>query len=366
MPRISVRARALDMLGRQQMAGIPSAIHELFKNAYDAYADSVRVDYYRSERILVLRDDGVGMTRDEFEQRWLTLGTESKIATRGGISPPYRDAKKPARPVLGEKGIGRLAIATIGPQVLVLSRAERDGRLDSPIVSFINWSFFEAGGINLEEIEVPLETLEQETPDEALLSRLIGEVEVNLGKIEDNIPLSLQMRIETELSSFSQNIPLILDLIRNQTVGPQRGALFLILPVDKVLENDIDEENEESNLPAVLLKMLRGFSNTMMPSETPPPMIASFLDHRRDGTVVNLIGNEEFFTPEEFVSADHHFEGTFDKYGQFEGTVTVYRELEDSYTVPLGRCSWTKDRLRAVQGQNSLCAGSSERKHPAR
>ena len=48
MARIKVRARAVDMLGRQQIAGIPTAIHELFKNAHDAYADRVRVDYITS------------------------------------------------------------------------------------------------------------------------------------------------------------------------------------------------------------------------------------------------------------------------------------------------------------------------------
>jgi hypothetical protein len=29
--------------------------------------------------LFVLRDDGVGMTRDDFESRWLTLGTESRL-----------------------------------------------------------------------------------------------------------------------------------------------------------------------------------------------------------------------------------------------------------------------------------------------
>ena len=56
------RARTLDMLGRQQIAGIPTAISELFKNAHDAYAENVEVDYYRREGLFVLRDDGRGMT----------------------------------------------------------------------------------------------------------------------------------------------------------------------------------------------------------------------------------------------------------------------------------------------------------------
>ena len=51
MAEFRVRARAVDMLGRQQIAGIPTAIHELFKNAYDAYAENVEVDYFRGERL---------------------------------------------------------------------------------------------------------------------------------------------------------------------------------------------------------------------------------------------------------------------------------------------------------------------------
>ena len=115
------------MLGRQQIAGIPTAISELFKNAYDAYARNVEVDYFRDDRLFILRDDGLGMTREDFEQRWLTLGTESKVGS-GGLMLPPSDPDQPKRPVLGEKGIGRLAIAIIGSQVLVLSRARIRGK----------------------------------------------------------------------------------------------------------------------------------------------------------------------------------------------------------------------------------------------
>ncbi|MCK1691874.1 ATP-binding protein [Bradyrhizobium sp. 145] len=74
MATFRVRARTVDMLGRQQIAGIPTAISELFKNAHDAYARNVEVDYFRRENLFVLRDDGLGMTKDDFEQRWLTPG----------------------------------------------------------------------------------------------------------------------------------------------------------------------------------------------------------------------------------------------------------------------------------------------------
>ena len=109
-----VRARALDMLGRQQIAGIPTAISELFKNAHDAYAHRVEVDFLRRSSVLVLRDDGIGMSRRDFLDRWLTLGTESKLGANFGMAPPPLDPSQAVRPIMGEKGIGRLAIAAIG------------------------------------------------------------------------------------------------------------------------------------------------------------------------------------------------------------------------------------------------------------
>src|SRR5271168_581831 len=101
MVTFKARARTVDMLGRQQIAGIPTAISELFKNAHDAYARNVEVDYLRAERLFVLRDDGLGMTAEDFEGRWLSLGTESKIGSAALMLPP-RDPDQPIRPTLGE------------------------------------------------------------------------------------------------------------------------------------------------------------------------------------------------------------------------------------------------------------------------
>ena len=42
------QARALDHLGREQIADCPTAISELWKNAYDAYARSVSLHLFDS------------------------------------------------------------------------------------------------------------------------------------------------------------------------------------------------------------------------------------------------------------------------------------------------------------------------------
>ena len=170
MARIRVRARAVDMLGRQQIAGIPTAIHELFKNAHDAYAEHVEVDFYRADDLLILRDDGFGMSRDDFETRWLTLGTESKV----GANEPGQQNPVPGggavRPIMGEKGIGRLAIAAIGPQVLVLTRpaaAGGNGAARPLVASLVNWRLFEIPGLDLDRIEIPVIEVSDAEPFDA-------------------------------------------------------------------------------------------------------------------------------------------------------------------------------------------------------
>ncbi|PTS78789.1 ATP-binding protein, partial [Aeromonas sp. HMWF036] len=162
MTQLRVRARAVDMLGRQQIAGIPTAIHELFKNAHDAYAERVEVDFFRKTRVLVLRDDGYGMTREDLEKRWLTLGTESRISANkkksiDELQQEWRGPKNlPPRVIMGEKGIGRLAIAVIAPITILMSRASRPDGLKNLVLTIVHWGMFEQPGIDISEIDIPI------------------------------------------------------------------------------------------------------------------------------------------------------------------------------------------------------------------
>ena len=342
--RILVRARTLDLLGRQQMASIPNALHELYKNAHDAYADNAVADYYRADGILTLRDDGVGMTEEDFCDRWLTIGTESKVQD-GSMPPPYKDPRKAFRHALGAKGIGRLAIASIGPQVLILSRAERDDGLQEMVVSFINWVFFEIPGLNLDAVDIPLLTVPVGSlPDARDLQTLVERVRNNLSVLTSQ-NADYQIRIEEGLAVFSTAIPKIVALVRDMPLATARGSAFLILPVDPVLDRDMEEGSD--GLPAPLLKILRGFANTMMPRSAPPPMIPAFYVHEIDGSERELIGEGTFFLPEEFLMAHQHIEGEFDEYGQFTGTVALYHQAAQPYTVP-----WD-----GAHGKPSLCGG---------
>ena len=327
MAQIRVRARAVDMLGRQQIAGIPTALHELFKNAHDAYAEHVEVDFFRKDNLLIIRDDGYGMTQTDFESRWLTLGTESKV----GLDPPDNDVhfarrQMTRRPIMGEKGIGRLAIAAIGPQVLVMSRGTRVGGLQPLVVSFIHWGLFELPGIDLNQIHIPVEAVPQGTlPGATIVGRLVEQVRANILSLEGSIPAQThaQLLSDLELATFNP------EEIDRQLSGPSLrdsgyGTHFYIRPTNPVLADDISGGASSDASPVE--KMLLGFSNTMMPGRPNPTITAEFRDHHEDGTTDELIGGNTFFTPDEFESADHHIEGTFDEYGQFSGSVGVYRE----------------------------------------
>ena len=333
MAKIHVRARAVDMLGRQQIAGIPTAIHELFKNAHDAYATHVEVDYYRADKTFVLRDDGYGMTRDEFEDRWLTLGTESKVGANREVKPNYIDRNMPRRIILGEKGIGRLAIATIGRQVLILSRAKRKEGLQDLVVSFIHWGLFEVPGVDLDSIVIPTEILPGGSlPDETLIRKLTSQVADNVRALANRIPSNDAATILKELDAFSifpEQADKVFGRLSLRDEG--QGTHFYVMPADTILERDIDEIGTD-DIAAPLQRMLLGFSNTMMPNSPPPVIKTGFRDHKRDGRTIDLIGEQEFFTPDEFESADHQFSGEIDEYGQFEGIFSIYGNKPEKCT----------------------------------
>ena len=346
MAQFKTRARTVDMLGRQQIAGVPNAISELFKNAHDAYADHVEVDYFLSDGLFVLRDDGIGMTREEFDERWLTLGTESKLGTKGGMAPPPKDPDKPVRPISGEKGIGRLAIAAIGPQVLILTRSGRGTMRGNLVVAYIHWGLFELPGINLDEIEIPV----REFPGGALPSRsdlaaMIGQVSSNVEKLATRTDAVIVQRILSEMKQFDFDVHEMNAFLSE--VSPDlsleengRGTHFYILPAVETLQQDIEIDAKEGKEISKLRRQLFGFTNTMTPDDSPAIQTA-FRCWRPDDSPRELLEAKEFWTPEDLDKGDHRFTGSFDEYGQFRGKVCIYDQEPVDFVLP-----WSGSRGR--------------------
>ena len=236
----------------------------------------------------------------------------------------------------GEKGIGRLAIAAIGPQVLLVTRALRARGTGSATASFVNWSLFALPGLSLDEIEVPIIQFERdELPDRNDLIDMVDAVRVNLRRLSGRIEKANMMEIEAELdlARFDAN-----DLQSRFAAASLKddgtGTQFFIQPVDPMLEDALDAGAADRRRgTGNLQRMLMGFTNTMTPDHEPPPVVAEFRDHRSSDLNKSVIGPDEFFTPTDFASADHHFHGRFDEYGQFSGTVGVYGQKPEHHTI---------------------------------
>lgn len=323
------------MLGRQQIAGIPTAISELFKNAHDAYANEAVADFLRARDTFVLRDDGTGMTRAEFEEQWLTLGTESKLADSSGASRVTPRSGYEARAVLGEKGIGRLAIAAIGPQVLVLTRSLGEDGLGELTSAFIHWGLFELPGVNVDEIEIPIVGLSTgEVPDAALTQDLVSRVRANLLSLRAP-QADMVKRIEAELDSFNVSPAELAPILGQPDLRNVSGTQFYIKPASPMLAHSLDEASRSD--AGDLRQALVGFANTMTPGHSPPALSISFRDHVTEDSWVDVIAEGEFFTPDEFLAADHRIQGRFDEWGEFAGSVQVYGGDPSPYRVPWRR-----------------------------
>ncbi len=328
------RARTLDMLGRQQIAGIPTAISELFKNAHDAYAEKVEVDYYRRDRLFVLRDDGVGMATEEFVDRWLTIATETTSRRKHGAHRHRARSGIGKRPVLGEKGIGRLAIATIAPQVLVLTRTLRDDGLSDLTAAFVNWRIFECPGLDLRDIRIPLRTFPGgSVPDGEDVADMVEVFRSRNARLQQKVDPKEWSRIETELALFKLDpLELAAYMGAPTLLAEGSGTHFYLLPASPNLVYDIAGD-PDSDVAAPLQKALLGFTIPSLTDGRKPVIRTAFRDHRTDGTCEDLIGESEFFNRYDYENADHQISGRFDKYGQFKGSVSVYGEAVPDHVI---------------------------------
>lgn len=131
--RINIDKKVLRLLGAQLYGDTPSIISELVQNAYDADAKIVWITINTiNEATIVVQDDGIGMTPEEVNSRFLNIGQDRRSTYP--ISPA-------GRKVLGRKGIGKLAVFSLAKVVDIFSRTENEiaaCRLDFDAITLQN------------------------------------------------------------------------------------------------------------------------------------------------------------------------------------------------------------------------------------
>jgi len=120
--RFSIDARHIHRLGFELVGKQETALAELIKNAYDADATEVYVnfeDYSSPGGTLTVKDNGHGMTEHDMRNGWMRLSTDDK--ERNPISPHF------GRSRAGRKGIGRFAVERLGTQLTLETCVKGDG-----------------------------------------------------------------------------------------------------------------------------------------------------------------------------------------------------------------------------------------------
>ena len=114
--QFAISLSVLNHLGRNLYRNFVTVLGEAISNAWDADATRVWIDIDRENDSFMISDDGVGMTSDDFENKFLKIGY-SKRKEGGMVSDK-------GRPYIGAKGIGKLALLSCADKVSIFTHTE--------------------------------------------------------------------------------------------------------------------------------------------------------------------------------------------------------------------------------------------------
>lgn len=374
-----VTARTVDHLGREQIADSPTAVSELWKNAFDAYATGVGLHIFGDKPpVAAIFDDGHGMSLKEFADRWLVLGTSAKLTD----DVPVEDRNDlPLRERQGQKGIGRLSVAFLGPVSVVISK-----RIAGPfIASAIDWRAFENPFITLSDLNTPIAEFDDKATLSTVLSQLMEGLADNVWPKDQRDPAKLErakrLRVAWDkFSAFERKQRLAITTMERMATAAleinitdtvlshwpvwegrsEHGtALFVFEPKDEIVVaadrgitgNSDDAKEMEDNLRATLMGFVDPYD------EHAPTFEYGVFTHRTAQTSVFLSAEKQFGRGD-FELLEHSVDGKFDKNGTFVGKVIAFGQ-------PLARPvriapPWGALRRATRVGPFAFCIGTFE------
>ncbi len=110
----------IEHLGVRMYSTLPPVLAELIANAYDADAEHVRLNLNdeSEEKEISIEDDGIGMSFDEINDKFLRIGRARRIVENIEITPK-------GRKVIGKKGLGKLSFFGIAHEIEIITKKER-------------------------------------------------------------------------------------------------------------------------------------------------------------------------------------------------------------------------------------------------
>jgi signal transduction histidine kinase len=145
-------ARLLEELGERLVASAEVAIIELVKNSYDADASICSVELQEKNETLIIKDDGHGISSNEFLNKWMRIATGSKLEEEN--SKIYK------RKLTGAKGIGRFSVRFLADFLTLESIAYDEKRKKkTKLIAEFDWRKYSKSQ-DIREIKIPYKLYE--------------------------------------------------------------------------------------------------------------------------------------------------------------------------------------------------------------
>jgi len=154
----TIKSGLKNIIGRDLITEDFVAVFELVKNAYDARASKVTIEFLDDK--IIIEDNGKGMSKEDIEKKWLAVAySAKKEGTEDEEEKPedYRDKMQLKRFYAGAKGIGRFSCDRLGNMLTLTTRKEGSEKTEQIKV---NWKEFDQDASQeFIEIKVKHETL---------------------------------------------------------------------------------------------------------------------------------------------------------------------------------------------------------------
>ena len=121
--KMTVDLNVLEHLGINLYSNIAAVLTEAVANAWDADAKEVDITIDDKKKMIVIEDNGTGMTIADMNEKYLRVGYRRRDDGGADITPKFH------RPVMGRKGLGKLSLFSIAEVIEVQSAkgSERHG-----------------------------------------------------------------------------------------------------------------------------------------------------------------------------------------------------------------------------------------------
>ena len=111
--KMTISLSILDHMGRGLYSKVPAVLSEVVANAWDADAECVDITVDRNKKQIVICDNGFGMSEDDINEKFLTVGYQKRVNEANYGKTPR------GRLPMGRKGIGKLSVFAIADTVEV-------------------------------------------------------------------------------------------------------------------------------------------------------------------------------------------------------------------------------------------------------